>query len=67
VTQDFQSFSSNISGLLSDSDDEIIQMKQDVAKPQSSVSINFGNLQVYIRVFTATPCCATAPSWNSSN
>jgi hypothetical protein len=48
------SSSSDISGLPSDSDEDIVQKQQDVAKSQRLVSIISGNLQVDIKIFAAT-------------
>jgi hypothetical protein len=54
VVRTLLSPSSYISGLLSDSDEDIIQKKEDVAKPQMLVSNVSDNLQVDIRIFAAT-------------
>jgi hypothetical protein len=66
VQQVLHSSSSDISVLLSDSDEEIIQKQQDVCKTQGTVSIISGYLQVDIRIFTTAFCCVTAAPCCSS-
>jgi hypothetical protein len=48
------SSSNDISGLPSDSDEDVIQKQQDVPKPQKLVSIIAGNLQIDVKIFVAT-------------
>jgi len=59
VADEFPS-SSDISGLLSDSDEDTTQkQEQDVAGPQKQVSVVRGNWQV-----TAAVCCIIATAWS---
>jgi hypothetical protein len=50
------SSSSSISGLPSDSDEDIVKKQQDVPKPQRLVSIIAGNLQINVEIFVRKLC-----------
>jgi hypothetical protein len=48
------SSSSDISGLPSDSSEDIIERQQDIVKSQRLVNITSGNLKVDIKIFATT-------------